>query len=221
VDVSTAIKDRKSVRAYLDKSVSKETLQAILDTARWTPSGVNTQPWQVEVVSGESKQRITDAILALRGQGVGENPDYTYYPGEWREPYKSRRKGSGLALYGALGIGREDKEKMVEAKNNNYRFFGAPVGMFFFMDKDMGMGSWIDMGMFVQSVMLAARAHGLDSCPQASLAEYPDVVREQLGVAADKLLVCGLSLGYADPSAAVNQYRTEREPVDGFTHWHD
>jgi nitroreductase len=221
VDVSTAIKDRKSVRAYLDKPVAKETVDAILDTARWTPSGVNTQPWQVEVVSGASKQRITDAILALRGQGVAENPDYTYYPAEWREPYKARRKGSGLALYGALGIGREDRDKMVEAKNNNYRFFGAPVGMFFFMDKDMGMGSWIDMGMFVQSVMLAARAHGLDSCPQASLAEYPDVVREQLGVNADKLLVCGLSLGYADPEAAVNRYRTEREPVDGFTHWHD
>jgi nitroreductase len=221
VDVSTAIKDRKSVRAYLDKPVAKETIKAILDTARWAPSGVNTQPWQVEVVSGDSKQRITDAILALRAQGMTQTPDYTYYPEQWREPYRSRRKGSGLALYGALGIGREDKDKMVQAQNNNYRFFGAPVGMFFFMDRDMGMGSWIDMGMFVQSVMLAAKAHGLDTCPQASLAEYPDLVREQLEVPADKLLICGLSLGYADPEAAVNQYRTEREPVDVFTHWHE
>jgi len=221
VDILNAITGRASTRAFLDTPVDRDTVHAILDAARWSPSGVNTQPWQVEVVSGASKQRITDAILALREQGETQAPDYTYYPEQWREPYKSRRKGSGLALYGALGIGREDRDKMVAAQNNNYRFFGAPVGMFFFMDRDTGMGSWIDMGMFVQSVMLAARAYGLDTCPQASLAEYPDLVREQLGVSADKLLVCGLSLGHADPAAAVNQYRTEREAVDDFTHWHD
>lgn len=221
MDIITAITGRASTRAFLDSPVDRDTVLAILDTARWAPSGVNTQPWQVEVVSGESRQRISEAILAQRDAGVAARPDYAYYPEQWREPYKARRKACGLALYGALQIGREERDKMVAAQNRNYRFFDAPVGLFFFMDRDMGQGSWIDMGMFIQSVMLAARAHGLESCPQASLAEYPDVVREQLGVGADKLLLCGLSLGHADTRAAVNRYRTERLAVDDFTRWHE
>ncbi|MBD3671193.1 MAG: nitroreductase [Gammaproteobacteria bacterium] len=221
MDVTTAIKDRKSVRAFLDKPVSKEILHAMLDTARWSASGVNTQPWTVEVVTGQTQQCITDTILDLRARAVAEDPDYSYYPEQWREPYKSRRKATGLALYGALGIGKGETERMVEAKNNNYRFFGAPAAMFLFMDRDMGTGTWIDMGIFLQSLMLAAREHGLESCPQASLAEYPNTVREILKVPEDKLLVCGLSLGYADPDAPVNGYRTEREDVDTFTRWHD
>jgi len=220
VDIEQAILQRQSIRAYEDRDVSNETIRAILDAARWTPSGVNTQPWQIEVVTGASKQRISDAILSAREQSPAK-PDYDYYPAEWREPYKARRKACGLALYGALAIGREDKDKMIEATNNNFRFFDAPVGMFFFMDRDMGQGSWLDMGMLLQSVMLLAKSHGLDTCPQASLAENPDVVRQMLGVSEDKLLVCGLSMGYAQANAAVNQYRTERLSVDEFTHWHD
>lgn len=221
MDILSAITDRASTRAFLDQPVPRVTINDILDTARWSPSGVNTQPWRVEVVSGASQRGLSEGMLELAEQGVAPNPDYAYYPEQWREPYKARRKACGLALYGALGIGREDREGAVAAARNNYRFFGAPVGMFFFMDRDMGTGSWIDMGMFIQSVMLAARAHGLESCPQASLADYPELVREQLGVPADKLLICGLSLGYADHSAPVNGYRTEREAVDSFTSWHD
>lgn len=220
MDIKQAILERQSIRAFEDRDVDKEIIRAILDAARWTPSGVNTQPWQIEVVSGASKQKISDAILATREES-GAKPDYDYYPAEWREPYKARRKACGLALYGALEIGREDRDKMIEATNNNFRFFDAPVGMFFFMDKDMGQGSWLDMGMLLQSIMLLAKEHGLDTCPQASLAENPDVVREILGVSDDKLLVCGLSMGYAKKDAAVNQYRTERLAVDEFTHWHD
>ncbi|MFA7097524.1 MAG: nitroreductase [Gammaproteobacteria bacterium] len=216
-----AIKARRSTRAFLDKPVPRELVHSILDTARWAPSGVNTQPWQVAVITGETKRRIGDAIIAAREAGTPESPDYAYYPERWDEPYKSRRKACGLALYQALGIGRDDQEARKAAWYRNYHFFGAPVGLLFFLDARLSKGSWLDMGMFLQNVMLAAHAHGLATCPQAALAEYPGIVREILGVPADKLLVCGVALGYEDPAAPINGYRTEREPVEAFTTWHD
>lgn len=220
MNIIDAITHRASTRAFLTRPVERETIEAILDTARWSPSGVNIQPWRVEVVSGGAKQRLGDALIEARDQGVEENPDYRYYPEQWQEPYKGRRKVCGLGLYGALNIGRDDAIQRKEAWYNNYRFFGAPVGLLFFVERQLGSGAWLDMGMFIQSVMLAARAHGLESCPQASLAEFPDVVRGQLAVENEWLLLCGLSLGYPDPDAPVNNYRTEREPVAAFTHWH-
>jgi len=219
--VSDAIKQRQSTRAFLDKPVKRETVNAILDTARWAPSGVNMQPWRVAVVSGQSKQRLAEAIIAARESETPENPDYRYYPQEWFEPYKGRRKETGLALYGALGIGREDKEQRIAAWYNNYRFFGAPVGLLVFLDRRLAKGSWIDIGIFIQNIMLAAEAEGLATCPQASLAEYPDIVRDTLGIDNDWALACGIALGYPDKSAAVNGYRTPREPVEAFTSWHE
>ncbi|RKZ67927.1 MAG: nitroreductase [Gammaproteobacteria bacterium] len=220
MNTTEAICDRISTRAYLDKAVSNETIIKILDTARWSPSGTNTQPWKVAVVQGKTKQAITDAFLNANKNGIKPNPDYEYYPTEWVEPYKDRRFKCGMDLYKALEIGREDKEKRVEAALANYRFFDAPVTLFFFIDKIMCKGSWFDMGMFLQSVMLAAREQGLGSCPQASTSDYPDLVREILGVSADQFsLICGLSLGYADEEHPVNQYRTSREEVDSFTTW--
>ncbi len=221
LDILDAIRSRRSTRAFLDRDVDRAILNAILDVARWAPSGVNTQPWNVAVVHGAAKQRLTDAILSARNHGATEAPDYHYYPSEWFEPYKERRKRSGLALYQALNIGRDDVEKRKESWDNNYRFFGAPVGMLFFIDKRMNQGSWLDLGMFVQNVMLAARAFGLDSCPQASLADYPAIIREELKMDNRWMLACALSIGYADPQHPVNQYRTEREPVDSFTHWYE
>lgn len=221
MDILEAIRTRHSTRAFLDRPVARATVESVLDAARHAPSGVNTQPWQVAVVTGETKRRIAEAIIAARDAGAPENPDYGYYPDHWDEPYKSRRKACGLALYRALGIGRDDVEGRKAAWYRNYQFFGAPVGLLFFIDARLNKGSWIDMGMFLQSVMLAARAHGLASCPQAALAEYPGIVREILAVPADKLLVCGMALGYEDLDAPVNRYRTEREPVTGFTTWHD
>lgn len=220
MEIQEAIRGRRSTRAYLDREVPEKTLRAILETARWAPSGVNIQPWRVAVVQGATKERLSEGIIDARQSGAEENPDYRYYPEQWHEPYKGRRKACGLALYGALGIGRDDKERMKESWDNNYRFFGAPVGLFFFMERQVGQGAWLDMGMFIQSVMLAARAHGLDSCPQASLADYPDIVRGILGIDDEWLLLCGLSLGYADPDAEVNRYRTEREEIDTFTQWY-
>jgi len=221
MDVLEAMRGRKSTRAYLDKPVARETVEAILDAARWAPSGVNSQPWQVAVVTGTIKARIGDELLAARQARQPENPDYAYYPKDWQEPYKSRRKATGLALYQALNIGKDDAFARIKAWNNNYRFFGAPVGLLFFVDRALAQGAWVDMGMFIQNVMLAARGHGLETCPQASLAEYPDIVRGILTIPATRALVCGMALGYADASAPVNCYRIEREPVGAFMSWYE
>jgi nitroreductase len=214
------IRRRTSTRAYLDRPVSQTTIESILDAARWAPSGVNTQPWQVEVVTGRSKEKLADALVAAHLAG-GPQPDYEYYPGQWPEPYKSRRKASGLALYQSLGITLYDQEKRRAAWLRNYRFFDAPTGLLFFIDRTLATGSWVDTGMFIQNVMLAACDLGLATCPQASIAEYPDVVRSTLDLPPDRALVCGMALGYPDPQAAVNGFRTEREPVSAFTRWHD
>ena len=221
MDVLEAMRGRKSTRAYLDKPVVRATVESILDAARWAPSGVDSQPWKVAVVTGTTKDRLSSDLLAARTAKQPENPDYAYYPSEWQEPYKSRRKATGLALYRALNIGKDDPFARLKAWNNNYRFFGAPAGLLFFVDRALAQGAWVDMGMFIENVMLAARAHGLDTCPQASLAEYPDIVRGILNFPNTHALVCGMALGYADANAPANSYRTEREPVNAFTTWHD
>jgi nitroreductase len=221
MDVLEAMRGRKSTRAYLDKPVARATIESLLDAARWAPSGVNCQPWQVAVVTGATKERISADLLAARKARQPENPDYAYYPKDWQEPYKARRKATGLALYQVLNINKDDVFARLKAWNGNYHFFGAPAGLLFFVDRALSQGAWVDMGLFIENVMLAARAHGLETCPQASLAEYPDIVRGILNVPATRALVCGMALGYADVHAAVNNYRTEREPVSAFTTWHE
>ncbi len=221
MNISDAIRQRRSTRAFLDKPVARQTVTEILDIARWAPSGVNTQPWQVCIVQGETKRRLGDALIRARDSGQTENPDYAYYPRQWVSPYRDRRKACGLALYQSLGIQREDTEKQKQAWYRNYRFFDAPVGLLFLIDVQLEKGSWLDMGMFIQNVMLAAKSFGIDTCPQASLAEYPDIVRELLELPPDLLVVCGMSLGYADPEHPINQYRLDRLEVDEFTRWYD
>jgi len=221
MDTLDAMRARHCVRAYLDKPVSDALIRDILDAARWAPSGVNTQPWHVAVLRGRSKAKLSEALLAMREREIAPNPDYAYYPEQWVEPYRARRIVCGKALYTALEIAREDKQRQKIAWENNYRFFDAPVGLLFAIDGQLNQGSWIDSGMFLQNVMLAAKSLGLDTCPQASLAEYPDVVREHLELAPDMAVVCGMSLGYADPAQAVNRYRLPREAVDDFTRWYD
>lgn len=221
MDLITAMKARKSTRAFLNRPVEDEKIRAILDAARWAPSGVNMQPWRVAVVRGNTMHRISEAVLAAREAGQEEEPDYQYYPSEWFEPYKSRRRATGLALYGALNIARDDNQRRINAWNNNYRFFGAPIGLLVFLDQRLSKGSWIDIGMFLQNLMLAAENEGLATCPQASLAEFPGIIRDILDIEDEMALVCGLSLGYPDPKAPVNAYRTTREPVEAFTTWYD
>lgn len=217
MDVLQAMTERHSTRAFLNKPVSEKTIVAILEAARFAPSGVNTQPWEVVVITGERIQTLGNRIIAARDASLPENPDYHYYPTTWTEPYKSRRKACGLALYSAIHIKMNETEKRKEAWYRNYHFFGAPVGLLFFIDAALEKGSWVDMGLFLQNIMLAARAFGLETCPQASLAEYPDIVRECVNVSKTKALVCGMALGYADLNHPINQYRTTREAVGSFT----
>lgn len=221
MDIIEAITTRQSVRAYTAQAVAKDIIEKILDAARFAASGVNTQPWQVVVVQGNTKQAITQALIKAYDQQEPMQRDYDYYPENFTEPYKTRRFNCGMALYQALGIQREDVARRQAVWKLNYDFFGAPVGLLFFIDKHLAKGSWVDMGMFIQNVMLAARAHGLATCAQASIADYADIVREVIKYDGDRALICGMALGYADLSNAVNQYRTERETVDSFTQWMD
>jgi nitroreductase len=221
LDTLEAITSRRSIRAYLDKPVSKETISSILQHARWAPSGTNTQPWQVAVLTGAGKEQLTRALIDNAEQGNKPNPDYNYYPLEWREPYRNRRKQVGMSMYQALGITMDDTEKRKQAWYNNYRFFGAPVGLLFFIDSDLEQGSWMDLGMFLQNIMLTTQAMGLATCPQASLAEFPDVVRQTLGLPDTVQVACGMSLGYADPDAPVNRFERVREEANSFTRWYE
>lgn len=221
VDVIQAIKGRYSARDFLEKPVSNDTLLAILDAARFSPSGVNTQPWKVIITSDNARKKLGDAIIQAKNANIPENPDYDYYPSEWVEPYKTRRKECGLALYSSLNIQIHEKEKRIAAWYRNYYFFHAPVGLIIHMDRFMSTGSWIDIGMFIQNILLSARAFGLECCPQAAMAEYPDIVRSILNIPNDQKIVCGIAIGYADLSKPVNNYRTARETVESFIRYVD
>ncbi len=220
MNVAEALRNRQSIRAYLDRPVPRETVQSILDTARWAPSSVNSQPWRVSVLTGKTREELGRRIIAAREAGEEERPDYRYYPEKWEEPYRSRRRACGLALYRAAGVGREDRERQKALWYANYRFFDAPVGLLFWLDRRMPQGAWIDLGIFLQSIMLTAVDAGLGTCPQASLAEFPDIARELLGVSDQYVLACGMALGWPDPHHPLNNYRTEREPVEAFTTWY-
>lgn len=219
MDIISAIMSRHSVRQYLDEPVQRDQVEKILDAARHSPSGANLQPWLVAVVTGDTKDHLSRAIVNAASSRK-PHPRREYYPLEWFEPYKSRRFDTGMALYKALGIKREDKQRRIKQWNRNYAFFGAPVGLLFFIDHRMGNGAWVDMGIFVQSVMLAATNLGLGCCAQASIADYPDVVSDILNIPENRLLAFGLSLGYEDTEAAVNQYRVKREELDNFCSWY-
>jgi nitroreductase len=221
MNVIEAIKQRQSIRAYQDRAVAPEVITRILDAARHAPSGVNSQPWQVAVVSGQSKLRLQQRLEAAFRNGEPSQMAYPYYPVRWEEPYKGRRLACGLALYGALGIAREERQRQLDQQAANFRAFDAPVMLLFFMDSAMSTGSYLDYGMFLQSLMLAALEEGLATCPQASLADYPQMVKEVLGYPEEAILVCGMALGYANEGAAINAYRTEREPVASFTRFFD
>mgnify|MGYP000333147200 CR=1 FL=1 len=177
MDVSEALRKRKSVRSFIDKDVAIEDIKEILESAGHAPSGVNTQPWQVLVLTGDQKQQLQSKMEAEFRAGQKGKMDYQYYPLEWIEPYKARRKECGLQMYSALEISREDKEKQLNQWAANYRAFDAPVMLLFYMDGVMETGSFLDYGMFIQSVMLAATEKGIATCPQAALAEYPEIVK--------------------------------------------
>ncbi len=214
MDVLAAIEGRISTRAFTDQPVGEELLKQIIEVARWAPSGTNCQPWQVVAVTGARLKAISDDLVEHVTSGGAESAHYDYYPQEWHEPYLQRRRTCGYMLYEAQGIARDDKPGRMRSMLQNFEFFGAPAGMFFYVPNVMDKGSWVDIGMFIQSVMLAARGLGLETCPQFALAMYPDVVERHFTPPENHSLVCGLSLGYGDSDAAVNNYRTERLSVD-------
>jgi nitroreductase len=219
--VEDAITGRRSVRAYLDKPIPRVMLEAVLKTAARAPSGSNIQPWHVYVLQGARKAALSAELVRLHAVGAPAEREYNYYPEKWREPYQARRRACGFGLYKTLGIGRDDKARMHTQHAQNWTFFGAPVGLIFSIDVDMEKGSWLDFGMFVQSVMLAARGEGLATCPQAAFAYQAPVVKRIVGIPDTQVLVCGMSLGFEDTSAVVNAFVTEREPLEKFVTWVD
>ncbi|MBE0498947.1 MAG: nitroreductase [Campylobacterales bacterium] len=221
MNVLEALRKRKSVRSFLDKEVEKEKIKTILDNAKRAPSAANTQPWMVCVVSGDKKKKIEARVIEAFERGKKTTMDYQYYPLQWDEPYKSRRKETGLLMYRTLGIGREDKEKQIEQWKANYRAFDAPVVLYFFIDSTLEKGSYLDYGMFLHSITLAATELGLGNCPQAALAEFPCIVKEELDIGRDKVLLCGIALGYEDTSAPINSYRTERVSLEEFVSFYE
>ena len=221
--VDWALVTRRSVRAFLGTPVPRQEIESILDAARYSASGVNMQPWQVHVVTGESKARLSAAIKEIDddpAQTAALEDPYDYYPREWVRPYLDRRRKVGWSLYGLLGIEKGDKERMHAQHGRNYSFFDAPVGLFFTIDRAMGEGSLLDTGMFLQSVMIAARGHGLHTCPQAAFLKFHQVIASELRIPESHMLVCGMSLGYADEASIENTLVTDREPVHAFTTFH-
>lgn len=219
-----AITSRRSIRAYLPTPVSREEVGHILDVAARAPSGTNTQPWRVHVLMGSARERFCDRICAAfddPAERALHTEEYPYYPTEWVSPYIDRRRKVGWDLYALLGIGKADKQRMHDQHRRNYRFFDAPVGLIFTIDRVMRQGSWFDYGMFVQSVMVAARARGLDTCPQAAWTPFHRLIEDELQLPASEMVVCGLSLGHADPDAVENALVTEREPASGFARFHE
>ena len=219
MNIFEALQQRKSVRAFLDRQVEEDKLNSILSAASHAPSGANIQPWQVAVVTGETKQSLQTQIEHAFRSGDKGKADYIYYPEKWTEPYKSRRLACGLQMYSALDIKREDKQRQQDQWCANYRAFDAPVMLLFFMEGHMQTGSFLDYGLFLQSLMLSATEQGLATCPQAALADYPQIIKQALDYPQDRILVCGMSLGYEDTDATVNSYRTPRIAVSEFTRY--
>ena len=224
--VDAVITSRMSARAFTAQDVPSETIEQLLEVASRAPSGTNTQPWKVYVLQGESREALVNKVCtahdALRndpGLAAQYLEEYDYYPEKWVSPYIDRRRENGWGLYGLLGIGKGDKEKMHLQQQRNYRFFDAPVGLMFTIDRVMGRGSLLDYGMFVQSLMIAARARGLHTCSQAAWNGFSSIILPHIGASVDEMLVCAMALGYADEDDIVNSFKTPRIPVSEFTRW--
>ena len=224
--VDQAITSRMSARAFTQQEVSRELITEILQVASRAPSGTNTQPWKVYVLQGASRDSLVEKVCAAH-EAIRANPEvakqftepYDYYPAQWVSPYIDRRRENGWSLYGLLGIGKADKDRMHEQHQRNFKFFDAPIGLMFTIDPIMGRGSLLDYGMFIQNIMVAARARGLHTCPQAAWNGFHSIILPHIGAGEGEMLVCGMALGYADETDKVNTLVTPRVPVNEFTHW--
>jgi nitroreductase len=224
--VDHAITSRMSARAFTQQVVSRELITDILQVASRAPSGTNTQPWKVYVLQGATRDALVDKVCATH-DAIRANPEvakqyeeqYDYYPEKWVSPYIDRRRENGWSLYGLLGIGKGDKDLMHAQQQRNFKFFDAPVGLMFTIDTILGRGSMLDYGMFMQNIMVAARARGLHTCPQAAWNAFHSIIMPHIGAAENERLVCGMALGFADNDDKVNTLLTPRVPVTEFTHW--
>ncbi|HSV52826.1 MAG TPA: nitroreductase [Burkholderiaceae bacterium] len=224
--VDTAITSRMSTRAFTAQPVPRETILELLRLASRAPSGTNTQPWKAYVLQGASRDSLVEKVCAAH-DAIYANPalaaeyreEYDYYPEKWVSPYIDRRRENGWGLYGLLGITKGDKDKMHAQHQRNFHFFDAPVGLMFTLDRVMGRGSLLDYGAFLQNLMVAARGRGLHTCPQAAWNGFAKIILPHIGAGPDELLVCGMSLGFADASHNVNSYYTPRVPAEQFTTW--
>lgn len=218
--VDAAITSRRSIRAFLPTPVPRATIEAILQVAARAPSGTNTQPWKVHVLTGAAKDELSRRIRAAYddpAERATHREEYAYYPTDWVPPYIDRRRKVGWDLYGLLGIAKTDKARMHAQHGRNYAFFDAPVGLIFTIDRRLKIGSWLDYGMFLENICIAARGRGLETCPQAAFAQFHRIVRAELDLADEEIVVCGMALGHADPDAIENSLVTERVPARDFT----
>lgn len=222
--VDAAITSRRSVRAFLPTPIERGVIEDILRVAARAPSGTNVQPWKVHVLTGAARQALSDKILAVHNDPAAlqaHREEYDYYPRQWISPYIDRRRKIGWDLYSLLGIAKGDKARMHEQHGRNYKFFDAPVGFIFTIDRILGQGSWLDFGMFLENIMIAARGRGLDTCAQAAFTLFHRVIEEHLGLPESEMVVCGMALGHADNDAVENQLVTEREAVEVFARFHE
>lgn len=219
--IDAAIRSRKSVRSFMPWNVPKSVIEHILKVASRAPSGNNVQPWHVHVLTGQAKQNLCDDIIASATDEAGQHAaEYEYYPTEWFEPYQQRRREVGFSLYEKLGIKRDDPAARDRQMLRNYQFFDAPVGLLISLDRRLNTGSYMDLGMFIQNILLAARGQGLHTCAQAAFAWYHQVIRAHLPLADNDILVCGIALGHEDRDAPENSLETPREPVESFASFH-
>jgi nitroreductase len=217
--VEEAISQRRSVRAFLPDPVSEETIARILYLAGRAPSGTNMQPWKVEVVTGGARDALCADLVEAHHEG-GYSGEYQYYPKEFFEPFKGRRRTVGWALYGLLDIKKGDFEKTQAQHARNFTFFDAPVGLIFTINRGLEIGSWLDFGMFMQNVMILARSHGLETCPQAAFATFHKVIRQHIELGEEDVVVAGMALGKADWSQPENTLITERVPLEDYVRFH-
>ena len=215
------VKSRKSIRAYLDKDVDRKIVEDILRLSSRAPSGANIQAWQVIVLHNEALKKLGQKLFDMSVAGIKEECEYQFYPRSWREPYLARRRKVGWDLYRALGIARSERSKIERQQAKNFMFFGAPVGLIFTMDRDMELGSWLDLGCFIQTIALVARSFGLDSCIQAAFSEYHKTISDELQIPPERQVICGLALGYRDEKAPENNFPTERAPLEDFVRFVD
>lgn len=224
--VDDVIQARMSARAFTSEAPSRELIQHILQVASRAPSGTNTQPWKVYVLEGNMLTGLCKNVCDAY-EAISQNPElaeeykeaYSYYPEKWFSPYIDRRRENGWSLYGLLGIEKGEKEKMFLQHQRNFRFFDAPVGLFFTIHRDLGTGSILDYGMFLQNIMISAQSHGLASCPQAAWNKFSKIILPAIGASSEEMLVCGMALGYADQADKVNTFQTPRAKAEEFTSW--